>query len=82
VRKIEAEHPGDFKKIAHLMTGKRNKQILEETGDPDDGAWTCGMAAGMITTVPTCREFVEGLVQEAVETIQAQQQFIVAKSRL
>ena len=27
VRKIETQHPGDFKKIAHLMTGKRNKEI-------------------------------------------------------
>jgi len=82
VRKIENESPGEFKKIAHLMTGKRNKRVLEESGDPDDGAWTCGMAAGMITTVPTCREFVSALVTEACETIQAQQQYVVAKSRL
>jgi len=73
---------GDFGKISHLMTGQRNMKILRETGDPDDGAWTCGMAAGMITTVPSCQEFIDTMVDDAVQTIRNQQHFIVGPSKL
>merc|ERR1712216_709623 len=45
VAKIETKHPGDFKPIAHLMSGKRNYASLHETGDPDGGAWTMGVSA-------------------------------------
>jgi len=82
VAKIERKYPGDFGKIAHLMTGKRNKTVLEESGDPNDGAWTCGMAAGMITSVPTCQQFIDTLVADAVDTIHKQPSCIVAKSKL
>ena len=78
VSKIEGETPGDFSKIAHLMTGKRNFSSFHETGDPDDSAWTMGMAAGMITSVPTCQEFIDTMVQRAEEVITRQQSFVVA----
>jgi len=77
VVKIESEAPGDFGKLATLMTGKRNYSSFHESGDPDDSAWTCGMAAGMISTIPTCREFMETMVAEAVQVIQQQSQHLV-----
>mmetsp|Transcript_122549 Transcript_122549/g.192263 ORF Transcript_122549/g.192263 Transcript_122549/m.192263 type:complete len:343 (+) Transcript_122549:83-1111(+) len=68
VTKIENENPGDFGAIAHLMTGKRNYASLQETGDPEGGAWTCGVSAAFINDVPTCKDFIENLVSTA-ETI-------------
>jgi len=80
VAKIEAANPGDFKPIAHLMTGKRNKEALLETGDPDGGAWTCGVGAGFITEIPTCKQFLEELVRTAENIIEERLQQCVVKA--
>lgn len=58
----------DFKPLAEYMTGKRTYASLHKNGDPDDSAWTMGMAAGFITEIPSCREFLEALVSTA-ETV-------------
>merc|ERR1711988_884346 len=62
VAALEDEFPGDFKPLAGYMTGKRTYKSLHETGDAEDSAWTCGVAAGFITGIPTCREFMDNLV--------------------
>jgi nitronate monooxygenase len=80
VAKVEAATPGDFSSIAHLMTGKRNYSSFHESGDPDDSAWTMGMGAGMITGIPTCREFMDTMVAEAETVIRNRlQSLVVAK---
>lgn len=79
VAKIEIDNPqGDFGKMAHLMTGKRNYSSFHESGDPDDSAWTCGMSAGMITSIPTCKEFVTTLVAQAEEAIRRMPTYVVS----
>jgi len=35
----------------------------------DAGAWSCGMVAGLIHDIPTCRELVERIVGEAEDII-------------
>jgi NADH:quinone reductase (non-electrogenic) len=42
-----------------------------QQGDMEAGAWSCGMVAGLIHDVPTCRELVDRIMGEA-ETIIAQ----------
>lgn len=79
VTKIESENPGDFSAIAHLMTGKRNFASLQETGDPEGGAWTCGVSAAFINKVPTCKEFLETFVGTAEEIILERLQKAVVK---
>merc|ERR1712083_1155541 len=69
VTELENKHPGDFSAIQHLMTGKRNYASLQETGDPEGGAWTCGVSAAFINNVPTCKEFIESFVGTAEEII-------------
>merc|ERR1711920_829078 len=69
VTKIESEKPGDFSAIAHLMTGKRNFACLQETGDPEGGAWTCGVSAAFVNDIPTVRDFIENLVGTAEKII-------------
>jgi len=83
VAKIEEQHPGDFGAIAHLMTGKRNLASLRETGDPDGGAWTMGMGAGLIHDIPTCAELMADLVGTAESIIRDRlTQLVVPASRL
>jgi NAD(P)H-dependent flavin oxidoreductase YrpB (nitropropane dioxygenase family) len=34
-------------------------------GEMDAGAWSCGMVAGLIHDIPTCRELIEGIIRDA-----------------
>ena len=36
-----------------------------QQGDMDAGAWSCGMVAGLIHDVPTCRELIDRIMGEA-----------------
>jgi nitronate monooxygenase len=31
----------------------------------DAGAWSCGMVAGLIHDIPTCKELIDGIMSEA-----------------
>jgi NAD(P)H-dependent flavin oxidoreductase YrpB (nitropropane dioxygenase family) len=41
--------------------------IMKE-GDMDAGAWSCGMVAGLIHDIPTCRDLIDRIMAQA-ETI-------------
>ena len=49
------------------VAGKYPK-IMQE-GAMDEGAWSCGMVAGLIHDIPTCKELIERVVAEAEEII-------------
>lgn len=34
-------------------------------GDMDAGAWSCGMVAGLIHDIPSCRELIDRIMSEA-----------------
>jgi NADH:quinone reductase (non-electrogenic) len=36
-----------------------------QRGEMDSGAWSCGMVAGLIHDVPTCKELIDRIVAEA-----------------
>ena len=38
--------------------------IMKE-GEMDKGAWSCGMVAGLINDIPTCRELITSIMEEA-----------------
>jgi nitronate monooxygenase len=38
-------------------------------GNPDAGAWSCGMVAGLIHDVPTCQELIDRIMGEAESLI-------------
>jgi nitronate monooxygenase len=38
-------------------------------GDVDSGAWSCGMVAGLIHDVPTCKELIDRIMAEAESLI-------------
>jgi len=40
-----------------------------QDGDMEVGAWSCGMVAGLIHDVPTCKDLIEGIVNGAQDII-------------
>ena len=43
-------------------------RIMTE-GDMDAGAWSCGMVAGLIHDIPTCRELIDRIMRDAEQLI-------------
>ena len=63
---------GDDIKINDIMdevAGVYPKIMLD--GDMDAGAWSCGMVAGLIHDVPSCKELIDAIMKEADETIKS-----------
>ena len=52
-------------------------KIMQE-GTMDAGAWSCGMVAGLIHDVPSCKELVERIVSDAEEIIKSRLSQFVA----
>jgi NADH:quinone reductase (non-electrogenic) len=42
---------------------------IMQKGDLDAGAWSCGMVAGLIHDVPTCKELIDRIMKEADQLI-------------
>jgi len=53
--------------IIELVAGVYPKVMQD--GEVDAGAWSCGMVAGLINDIPTCKELVERIVGEAEDII-------------
>ncbi len=49
--------------IVDLVAGVYPKVMLE--GEMDAGAWSCGMVAGLIDDIPTCKELIDRIMGEA-----------------
>jgi len=65
---IEREKGADlkFEDIIEQVAGVYPRIMRE--GDMDAGAWSCGMVAGLINDIPTCKELIDRIMAEA-ETI-------------
>ena len=62
---IERDKGADTKieDIRHLV-GAGNRRVLQD-GELDAGAWSCGMVAGLIHDIPTCKELIDRIMAEA-----------------
>lgn len=71
VKAIEKEKGKDvtFADIAPYVAGVYPKVMLD--GDLDAGAWSCGMVAGLIDDIPTCKELIDGLMKESEDIIKS-----------
>ena len=67
--RIEAEKGSDlqFEDIIEQVAGVYPRIMTE--GEMDAGAWSCGMVAGLINDVPTCKELIERIMSEAKDII-------------
>jgi len=56
-----------FKDIIDEVAGVYPKVMID--GDMDVGAWSCGMVAGLIHAIPTCKELIDRIMSEADKII-------------
>jgi nitronate monooxygenase len=56
-----------FEDIIEEVAGVYPKIMLD--GQMDAGAWSCGMVAGLIYDIPTCKELIDRIMAEAEEII-------------
>ena len=54
--------------IRHLVAGSQNRRVLQE-GEMDAAAWSCGMVAGLIHDIPTCKELIDRIMQGAEQIV-------------
>jgi len=66
---IEKEKGADlqFSDVIEQVAGVYPKIMLE--GTMDAGAWSCGMVAGLIHDIPTCKELIDRIMAEADQII-------------
>jgi nitronate monooxygenase len=69
ILRIERERLGagealQINDIRHLVAGSENRKVLQQ-GQMDAGAWSCGMVAGLIHDIPSCKELLDAIMAEA-----------------
>jgi nitronate monooxygenase len=50
------------------LVGGVYPKVMQQ-GDMEAGAWSCGMVAGLIHDVPTCRQLIDRIMSEADDII-------------
>jgi NADH:quinone reductase (non-electrogenic) len=67
---IEREKGADlqFSDVIEQVAGVYPRIMMD--GDMDAGAWSCGMVAGLIHDIPTCKELIDRIMAEATAIIQ------------
>ena len=59
---IEGEG-GGLEELMPYMSGLRMKQAYE-AGDAEDAILTAGQSLGLIKSIPTCQELIDGMIAE------------------
>jgi nitronate monooxygenase len=74
---IEKERGSEikFEDILEDVAGVYPKVMLE--GEMDIGAWSCGMVAGLVHDIPTCKELIDRIMLEAEEIIQLRLKYML-----
>ena len=54
--------------IREFVAGPENRRVLQE-GVMDAAAWSCGMVAGLIHDIPSCKELIDRIMREAEQII-------------
>jgi NADH:quinone reductase (non-electrogenic) len=65
-----------FADILHEVAGVYPKVMIE--GEVDAGAWSCGMVAGLIHDIPSCKELIDRIMREADALIRGRLQGMLA----
>ena len=64
-----------FEDILEDVAGVYPKVMLE--GEMDIGAWSCGMVAGLVHDIPTCKELIDRIMFETEEIIQSRLKYML-----
>lgn len=79
VLEIEAR-PGETQigDLAPLVAGSHSREKIVELGEIDDGVWSAGQVMGLIHDVPTVKELVDRIIDEATSIIRERLPDLVA----
>ena len=61
-----------FEDIVDEVAGVYPKVMME--GEPEAGAWSCGMVAGLVNDIPTVQDLIHGIMSQADEIIKSRLQ--------
>ena len=64
-----------FEDIIDEVAGVYPKVMMD--GEPEAGAWSCGMVAGLVHDIPTCKELIDRIMLEAEEIIQLRLKYML-----
>jgi nitronate monooxygenase len=75
---IEKEKGADleFSDIIEQVAGVYPRIMME--GDMEAGAWSCGMVAGLINDIPTCKELIDRIMRQAEQIIRVRLEGMLA----
>ena len=65
-----------FEDIIEEVAGVYPKIMMD--GEVEAGVWSCGMVAGLIHDIPTCRELIDGIMGEAGDIIRQRLEGLLA----
>jgi NAD(P)H-dependent flavin oxidoreductase YrpB (nitropropane dioxygenase family) len=65
---IEAKGNATIDDLSHLVSGQRGKVVFEN-GNVEHGIWSAGMIQGLIHDIPSCKELVDRIVEDAGQII-------------
>merc|ERR1711907_130527 len=69
---LELEEEGkDFSEIYQYVKGDNSREMFQQSGDVESGAWGVGQSIGLIEDVPTCKELITRIVSQAEELLAA-----------
>ncbi len=77
---VETEKGADikFEDILEDVAGVYPKVMLD--GEMDVGVWSCGMVAGLIDDIPTCKELIDRIMSEADAIVRSRLEGMLAGS--
>ena len=67
-----------FEDIMEQVAGVYPKIMLD--GDMDAGVWSCGMVAGLIHDIPTCKELIDRIMSDAQRLIRTRLESMLART--
>ena len=74
---IERRGNAKFEDVRDLVAGTRGGKVYD-TGDTDFGIWSAGQTQGLIHDIPTCKELIDNIMNEAERIIHSRLEQMVA----
>jgi NADH:quinone reductase (non-electrogenic) len=65
VVRIQQDPTKTIDDVKHLVAGVRGRKNVMAEGDMDGGIWTVGQSQGLIHDIPTCKELVRNIMDQA-----------------
>ena len=70
VATIQRDPTTSFDDVKHLMAGARAREEVYGKGNTDGGIWTSGQSQALVHDIPTCKELVDNIMNQA-DTVRA-----------